>query len=96
MTGDGYTQPLVCENREPLNDVEPDSGPWYCGGYVSNDRRVSRAEKKSRKGLTDEEQEEFDLLQHRFFDAKQSLPLTYSKDQIDQIEARLCGPDDKS
>lgn len=30
MIGDGYTQPLTCENRDSLNDVEPDSGPWYC------------------------------------------------------------------
>jgi len=26
MTG----EPLTCENREPLDDVEPDSGPWSC------------------------------------------------------------------
>lgn len=30
MNGDGYTQAYVCENRELLEDVEADSGPWYC------------------------------------------------------------------
>jgi hypothetical protein len=31
MLGDGYTSPFRCEFAEVPEDVEPDSGPYYCG-----------------------------------------------------------------
>lgn len=33
MIGDGFTDPVRCEDFEPPADLcpEPDSGPWYCG-----------------------------------------------------------------
>ncbi len=58
-----------------------------------NRRRVKLAKKKNHEGLTAEERQEFDLLQHSFFEyleTKRSAPLVHSRD-LDQIEARLRG-----
>jgi len=33
MVGDGYLLPVHCENAErSFDDVEADSGPWFCAG----------------------------------------------------------------